>query len=46
MPRLPMMNTAPPAASTGWVEPRSRSLALSAAQVAGAKKASALQGRG
>ena len=33
-----MMNVELPAASTGWVDPRSRSLALSCAQVAGAKK--------
>src|SRR6516164_5108144 len=33
-----MMNTAFPAASTGWVDPRSWSLALSSAQTVGAKK--------
>ena len=35
-----MMNRVSPAASTGWVDPRSRSLALSSAQLAGAKKPS------
>ena len=38
MPLLPTWKTHPPGTSTGFVEPRSRSLALSWAQVEGANR--------
>ena len=40
MPLLPAMKTLPPGTSTGLNDPRSASVALSAAQVVGAKKLS------